>query len=210
MIKFSIFSKFSDSRGIFIFNSNSESLFSISLSDESSSDKLVSSLFLGDSVCCWLLLNFGENELLNIFSRILCGSKRVFSVSSSLFVEDDSVSVSRSYSCIKENSLISEGFSFSSSDFGVLGDFSDFEYFDLNFLVIFGDSDLEVEGEFLGIFITFSSKLFLKISICSILFSTSSISIGIGSKIIVWQSSEILLIIAFLFLPALTLITLSK
>src|SRR6266542_3743923 len=77
------------------------------------------------------------------------------------------------------------GFSFSSSDFGILGDFSDFEYFDLNFLVIFGDSDLEVEDEFPGVFIFFSSKLFLKISICSMLFPTSSISIGIGSKIIV-------------------------
>ena len=123
--------------------------------------------------------------MLNIFSRILYGSKRVFSVSSGLFVEDDSVSVSRLYSCIKGNFLISEGFSFSSSDFGVLGDFSDFEYFDLNFLVIFGDSDLEVEGEFSDVFIFFSSKLFLKISIYLILFPTSSISIGIGSKIIV-------------------------
>ncbi len=126
-----------------------------------------------------------ENRSLNIFSRILYGSKRVFSVSSGLFFEDDSVSVFRSYSCIKGNSLISEDFSFSSSNFGILGDFGDFEYFDLNFLVIFRDSDLEVEGEFLGIFISFSSKLFLKISTYSILFSTSSISISIGSKIIV-------------------------
>ncbi len=155
-------------------------------------------------------LNSGENKLLNIFSRILCESKSVSSVSSGLFVEDVSVSVSKSYSYIKGNSLTSGGFSFSSSDFGVLGDFGDFEYFDLNFLVIFGDSDLEVEGEILSVFITFSSKLFLKISIYSILFPTSSISIGIGSKIIVWQSSEILLIIVFLFLPALALITFSK
>ena len=77
--------------------------------------------------------------------------KKSIFCSSDLFVKDDSVSVSRSYSCIKENSLISEGFSFSFSDFGILGDFGDFEYFVLNFLVIFGDSDLEVEGEFLGI-----------------------------------------------------------
>jgi len=80
----------------------------------------------------------------------------------------------------------------------------------LNFLVIFGDFDLEVKGKIFGIFIFFSSKLFLKISICSILSPTSSIFIDIGSKIIVWQSFKILLIIAFLFLPALALITLSK
>ncbi len=123
--------------------------------------------------------------MLNIFSRILCGSKSVFSVFTDLFIEDDSVSVSRSYSCIKENSLSSESFFFSSSDFGVLRDFSDFKYFNLNFLAIFEDSDFEVEGEILGVFITFSSKLFLKISICLILFPTLSIFISIGSKIIV-------------------------
>jgi len=104
------------------------------------------------------LSDSGENGSLNIFSRILYGSKRVFSISSGIFVEDDFVSVSRSYSCIKGNSLISGGFSFSSSDFGILGDFGDFEYFDLNFLVIFEDFDLEVEGEFPGVFIFFSSK----------------------------------------------------
>src|SRR6266542_5979028 len=134
---------------------------------------------------CLTSLNSCENGLLNIFSRILYGSKRVFSVSSGLIVKDVSVSVSKSYSCIKRNSLISEDFSFSSSDFDVLGDFSDFEYFDLNFLIIFGDSDLEVEGEFPDVFIFFSSKLFLKISIYLILFPTLSISIDIGSKIIV-------------------------
>ena len=181
---FSIFSKFSDSRDIFILNSRS--LLSILLSDESSSNELVFTFFLGDSVCCsWLLLNSYENGLLKIFSRILYESKSVFSVFSSLFVKDDSVLVSRSYSCIKENSLISWGFSFSSSDFGILGDFGDFEYFNLNFFVIFGDSDLKVEGEIFRIFISFSLKLFLKISIYSILFSTLSISIDIGSKIIV-------------------------
>ena len=110
--------------------------------------------------------------MLNIFSRILCGSKRVFSVSLGLFVEDNSVSVSRTYSYIKRNSLISGGFSFSSSDFSVFRDFSDFEYFVLNFLIIFRNSDFKVEGEFLGIFIAFSLKLFLKINIYSILFPT--------------------------------------
>ena len=88
------------------------------------------------------------------------------------------------YNCIKGNSLISEDFSFSFSDFGVFGDFSDFEYFDLNFLVIFENSDLEVEGEFPDIFIFFSSKLFLKISICSILFSTSSILLVQDQKLL--------------------------
>ena len=105
-IMFSIFSKFSGLRGIFIFNSRS--LFPNSLSDKSSSDELVSSLFLDELVYYQLSLNSDENGLLNIFSRILYKSKRVFSVFSGLFVKDDSVSVSKSYSCIKENSLISE------------------------------------------------------------------------------------------------------
>ncbi len=182
---FSIFFKFSDLRDIFILNSRL--LLSISLSDESFSVELVSTLFLGDSVCySWLSLNSYENGLLNIFLRILYESKNVFSISSGLFVKDDLVSILRSYSCIKGTSLISWDFFFSSSDFSIFGDFGDFEYFNLNFLVIFGDSDLEIEGEIFGVFISFSSKLFLKINIYSILFSTSLISIGIGSKIIVW------------------------
>ncbi len=68
----------------------------------------------------------------------------------------DFISVSRSSSCINKNSLISCDFSFSFSDFNILGDFDDFEYFGLNFLIIFKDSDLEVEGEIFGIFISFS------------------------------------------------------
>ena len=98
--------------------------------------------------------------MLNIFSRILYESKRVFFVSSGLFVEDNSASVSRSYNCIKGNSLISGGFSFSSSVFGILGDFGDFEYFVLNLLGVFRDSDLEVEGEFFGVFISFLQNYF--------------------------------------------------
>src|SRR6266542_2462593 len=183
-IKFSIFSKFSGLRDIFIFNSGS--LSPNLLSEEYSSDELVSSLFLGELVCRWLLLSdSGENGSSNIFSRILCGSKRVLSISSGIFIEVDFVSVSKLYSCINGNSLISKDFSLSSSNFEVFGDRGDFEYFVLNFLVDFRDSVLGVEGEFFGIFISFSLKLFLKISICSILFPISSISISTGSKIIV-------------------------
>jgi len=130
-------------------------------------------------------LNSCEKGSLNTLLRILYGLKRVFSVSLGIFVEVVSVSILRLFNYINGNFLISKGFFLSSSNFGVFGDHGDFEYFDLNFLVIFGDSDLIVEGEFFGVFISFSSKLFLKINICSILFPTLLIFIGIGSKIIV-------------------------
>ncbi len=173
---FSKFLKFPNSKSIFI--SNSKSLLSNLLSDES----LL--FFLDNSV--WLSLNFCVKRSLNIFSRILCGSEKVFSVSSNLFTEIDSILISRSSSYINENSLISWSFFFSSSDFSIFEDFDNFKYFNLNFLVIFEDSDLKIEGKIFGIFISFFSKLFLKISIYLILFPILLISIGIGSKIIVW------------------------
>ncbi len=153
---FSKFSKFSNSKSIFILNS--KSLLSNSLSDNSSSDKLVSSLFLDNSV--WLSLNSYAKGLLNIFLRILCGSKRVFSIFSILFAKVNFILISKSSSYINRNSLIFWSFSFSSSDFGILRNFSDFEYFNLNFLIIFEDSDLEVKGEIFGIYIFFFKIVF--------------------------------------------------
>ncbi len=97
---FSKFSKFSDFKSIFILIF--KSLLSNSLSNESFSDESVFSLFLGNLV--WLLLNSCARRSLNIFLKILCESKRVFSVSFILFVEIDFVSALKSSSWINENS----------------------------------------------------------------------------------------------------------
>jgi len=123
-------------------------------------------------------------------------------------VEDISVLFLGLYNWISENSLTSSVFldvvNFISEVLKVL---DNFKYFDLNFFVIFENFNLEVKNEFFrGFYIFF----FLKFSICSILFSTSSISIDIGLKIIIWQSSKILLIIVFLFLSTFALITFLK
>ncbi len=58
-----------------------------------------------------------------------------------------------------------------------------------------------VKEEFFGIFICFSSKIFLKSNTASIDYATSSIFSDIGSNLIVWQSSKILLIMAGLLFP---------